>query len=314
MPWWSLFKGTKHSREALPHARPAAPVVDARAAQARPGGLDPSDVDYVVELFQSVLPRRTKDEAVASLSRHGWNLQSALQHIDGAEGLAQSIRDLNVLKRAGLLTQGEFSAELARMQQESADASAADVLQKAAQGSADEAAAAQRLHAPAEQHDAAAVIAEEEQAKEPAEADSTEQGPATEVEEAAGRAAADENGPAAEIEVPASAAEVVDDGVPAAAEAPGGGACGPAAPHSSENTWISILKDFDLDDDAEELAKNGIKKERDVRYLDDDLIVQCSLTPVSTRKLKRLFVLLVRPSIWGGSGGHGGGNRTRGRK
>jgi hypothetical protein len=51
-----------------------------------------------------------------------------------------------------------------------------------------------------------------------------------------------------------------------------------------------------------------------VRYLDDDLIVQCSLTPVSTRKLKRLFVLLVRPSIWGGSGGHGGGNRRRGRK
>ena len=51
-----------------------------------------------------------------------------------------------------------------------------------------------------------------------------------------------------------------------------------------------------------------------MRYLDDDLIVQCSLTPVSTRKLKRLFVLLVRPSIWGESGGHGGGNRTRGRK
>jgi hypothetical protein len=81
------------------------------------------------------MPHRTKGEAVAGLSRHGWNLQSTLRHIDGTEGLAQSNRDLNVLKRAGWLTQGEYSAELARMQQESKDASAADGLQKAAQGS-----------------------------------------------------------------------------------------------------------------------------------------------------------------------------------
>ena len=33
-----------------------------------------------------------------------------------------------------------------------------------------------------------------------------------------------------------------------------------------------------------------------MRYLDDDLIVQCSLTPVSTRKLKRLLSCLSGPA------------------
>ena len=53
--------------------------------------LDAEDIDVIVGLFQSALPRRTRDEAAACLSRHAWNLQIALQHIQGPAGLEQGV-------------------------------------------------------------------------------------------------------------------------------------------------------------------------------------------------------------------------------
>ena len=53
--------------------------------------LDAEDVDVIVGLLQTALPRRTRDEAAACLSRHAWNLQSALQHIQGPAGLEQGV-------------------------------------------------------------------------------------------------------------------------------------------------------------------------------------------------------------------------------
>ena len=54
--------------------------------------LDAEDVDVIVGLLQTALPRRTREEAAACLSRHAWNLQSALQHIQGPAGLEQGVR------------------------------------------------------------------------------------------------------------------------------------------------------------------------------------------------------------------------------
>ena len=53
--------------------------------------LDAEDMDLIVDLLQSALPRRTREDAAACLSRHAWNLQSALQHIQGPAGLAQGV-------------------------------------------------------------------------------------------------------------------------------------------------------------------------------------------------------------------------------
>ena len=53
--------------------------------------LDAADIDLIVELLQSVLPHRTRDEATACLSRHGWDLQSALRHVQGPAGLEQGV-------------------------------------------------------------------------------------------------------------------------------------------------------------------------------------------------------------------------------
>jgi hypothetical protein len=54
--------------------------------------LDAEDMDLIVDLLQSALPRRTREDAAACLSRHAWNLQSALQHIQGPAGLEQGVR------------------------------------------------------------------------------------------------------------------------------------------------------------------------------------------------------------------------------
>ena len=53
--------------------------------------LDAEDVDVIVGLLQTALPRRTREEAASCLSRHAWDLQSALQHIQGPAGLEQGV-------------------------------------------------------------------------------------------------------------------------------------------------------------------------------------------------------------------------------
>ena len=75
------------------HARPAAEGTEVGMEARLPDGtvLDAEDIDVIVGLLQSALPRRTRDEAAACLSRHAWNLQSALQHIQGPAGLEQGV-------------------------------------------------------------------------------------------------------------------------------------------------------------------------------------------------------------------------------
>ena len=53
--------------------------------------LGAEDMDLIVDMLQSALPRRTRKEAAACLSRHAWNLQRALQHIQGPAGLEQGV-------------------------------------------------------------------------------------------------------------------------------------------------------------------------------------------------------------------------------
>ena len=92
----------------------------------RPNGtvLDPADIECLVEAFQSALQVTagegaagimTKHDAVACLSRHDWDLRRTLPAMESA-----AVQDLIRARRSGWLTQGEFSAELEQVLQDSA--------------------------------------------------------------------------------------------------------------------------------------------------------------------------------------------------
>ena len=89
MPWWgTLSKSTRGLfRRAEHEPQPRTSGLPVRLLDG--SVLDTSDINFVVDLFRSVLPHRTKDEAIAKLSIHGWNLQSAVQHVNGDAGLEQ---------------------------------------------------------------------------------------------------------------------------------------------------------------------------------------------------------------------------------
>ena len=56
---------------------------------------------------------------------------------------------------------------------------------------------------------------------------------------------------------------------------------------SEEVRLYKVLQTFDLQDETDELARQGIKKECDLAYLDEELIKDLPLTPVSKAKLRR---------------------------
>ena len=75
---WNLFKGV-HKSEAPERSA----SYDARL----PDGtvIDPSEVSYMVSMFQSVLQESNEEEARRCLSRHGWDVQSAMKDALGQE-------------------------------------------------------------------------------------------------------------------------------------------------------------------------------------------------------------------------------------
>ena len=89
-------------------------------------------------------------------------------------------------------------------------------------------------------------------------------------------------------------AEADEAEVTVCAEEPGAGAGGteemtPGKMERAEESRLAkVLEDFDLADEMEELRRNGIQKDRDLTYLDDDVIKELSLTPLSKAKLRKL--------------------------
>jgi hypothetical protein len=57
----------------------------------------------------------------------------------------------------------------------------------------------------------------------------------------------------------------------------------PASPRMDE-----LLEKFDLEDEVDALAENGIKKKKDLDYVDDAMIKEMKLSPVAKAKLSML--------------------------
>ena len=55
-----------------------------------------------------------------------------------------------------------------------------------------------------------------------------------------------------------------------------------------EARLVRMLSDFDMQDDAADLAKYGIRRPGDLAYLDEDLINDLPVTPICKAKLRRL--------------------------
>jgi hypothetical protein len=62
---------------------------------------------------------------------------------------------------------------------------------------------------------------------------------------------------------------------------------------SATRRLFSILSEFHLTDEIDQLAKDGIKSEIDLRYLNDYVITGCNVTPLAKGKLKRLAASLT---------------------
>ena len=97
------------------------------------------------------------------------------------------------------------------------------------------------------------------------------------------------------VVVPALAAPPAPSvGISAAGAAAGSGT-GPASNRDGANElaeqerFARLLHDFDLTADAAELAKNGMRTERDLRYIDEEVIRECSVSPFAKAKLRRLM-------------------------
>jgi hypothetical protein len=59
---------------------------------------------------------------------------------------------------------------------------------------------------------------------------------------------------------------------------------------------IRLLKQYGLEDEADVLALNGVKKDRDLSFIDEDVIKDLGLTPVSKAKLRKLVNALGAPA------------------
>jgi hypothetical protein len=57
-----------------------------------------------------------------------------------------------------------------------------------------------------------------------------------------------------------------------------------------------LLEQYALEDDADVLASNGIKKYRDLSFIDEDMIEDLTLSPVSKVKLRKLVKALGSPA------------------
>jgi hypothetical protein len=57
-----------------------------------------------------------------------------------------------------------------------------------------------------------------------------------------------------------------------------------------------LLEQYGLEDEADVLASNGIKKDRDLSFIDEDVIKDLTLTPVSKAKLRKLVKALGAPA------------------
>ncbi len=53
-----------------------------------------------------------------------------------------------------------------------------------------------------------------------------------------------------------------------------------------------LLEQYGLEDETDVLASNGIKKYRDLSFIDDDVIKDFTLSPVSKAKLRKLLETL----------------------
>lgn len=59
-------------------------------------------------------------------------------------------------------------------------------------------------------------------------------------------------------------------------------------PVSAKSRLTQLLEQFGLEDEADELACNGIKSQTDLSYLDENVMKKIRFSPVSKAKLKRL--------------------------
>jgi hypothetical protein len=60
--------------------------------------------------------------------------------------------------------------------------------------------------------------------------------------------------------------------------------------------FYEILKEVDLDHEVEGLAANGIRKESDLDFVDEIVLNELTISPVSKAKLKRLIASVPRPA------------------
>jgi hypothetical protein len=66
---------------------------------------------------------------------------------------------------------------------------------------------------------------------------------------------------------------------------------------SSESMQLTrLLEQYGLEDEADVLASNGIKKDRDLSFIDEDVIKDLTLTPLSKAKLRKLVKALGAPA------------------
>ena len=67
-----------------------------------------------------------------------------------------------------------------------------------------------------------------------------------------------------------------------------------AAPKGAEATsLLSILSEFHLADEVDQLAKDGIATVDALQYLDEDVIKECHVTPIAKGKLRNLAASLT---------------------
>jgi hypothetical protein len=94
--------------------------------------------------------------------------------------------------------------------------------------------------------------------------------------------------------VAAAAFAAAPSAEPAAAAAPVSAA---QQPIKSDTLLLTeMLSKYDLDDEVDLLAQNGIQKDRDLEYLDEDRINDKQLTPVTKAKLRRMAKALTERS------------------
>jgi hypothetical protein len=62
---------------------------------------------------------------------------------------------------------------------------------------------------------------------------------------------------------------------------------------AEKTSLLSILSEFHLADEADQLAKDGIATEDDLQYLDEDVFKECHVTPIAKGKLRNLAASLT---------------------